>query len=140
MDKWDVVENVLKRGPITYYSITYEQHKNFYDFFGDGIVEGFLNSAYSRYNPGEENKIQGYAEIINQQQGESMIIEITTVWLTNMYTAKYFNGYVKSEIRNGIVKRIIINGQTSSSCFFKRFNRLTVITTSVEDANKLFAS
>ena len=79
MDKWDVVENVLKRGAITYYSITYEQHKNFYDFFGDGIVEGFLNSVYSRYNPGEENKIQGYAEIINQQRGESMIIEITSV-------------------------------------------------------------
>ena len=36
-----------------------------------------------------------------------------------MFTAKYFNGYVKSEIRNGIVKRIIINGQTGSSCFLK---------------------
>ena len=33
--------NVLKRGPITYYSITYEQHKTFYGFFGDGIVEDF---------------------------------------------------------------------------------------------------
>ena len=25
--------NVLKRGPITYYSINFNQHKNFYDFF-----------------------------------------------------------------------------------------------------------
>ena len=33
--------NVLKKGPITYYSITYEQHKTFYGFFGDGIVEDF---------------------------------------------------------------------------------------------------
>ena len=33
--------NVLKRGPITYCSITYEQHKTFYGFFGDGIVEDF---------------------------------------------------------------------------------------------------
>ena len=25
--------NVLKRGPTTYYSINFNQHKNFYDFF-----------------------------------------------------------------------------------------------------------
>ena len=69
------------------------------------------------YSPGKENKIQGYAEIINQQRGEFMITE-----------------------RNDIVKRIIINGQTGSSWFFKRFNRLTVIFTYFEDADKLFAS
>ena len=27
--------NILKRGSITYYTITYEHHKNFDDFFGD---------------------------------------------------------------------------------------------------------
>lgn len=69
-----------------------------------------------------------------------MITENTRVWLTNMFTAKYFNDYVKCKIRNDIVKRIIINGQTGSSWFFKRFNRLTVIFTYFEDADKLFAS
>ena len=60
--------NVLKRGPITYYTIIYEQHRNFYDFFSDQIVEDYLNSVYSRYNPDKENKIQDYAEVINQQE------------------------------------------------------------------------
>ena len=60
--------NVLKRRPITYYTIIYEQHRNFYDFFSDQIVEDCLNSVYSRYNPDKENKIQDYAEIINQQE------------------------------------------------------------------------
>ena len=102
--------NVLKRGPITYYTIIYEQHRNFYDFFSDQIVEDCLNSVYSRYNPDKENKIQDYAEIINQQRGEFIIIANNRVWLANTFTAKYFNDYVKSEIRDDIVKRIIING------------------------------
>ena len=103
--------NVLKRRPITYYTITYEQHRNFYDFFSDQIVEDCLNSVYSRYNPDKENKIQDYAEIINQQRGEFIITANNRVWLANTFTAKYFNDYVKSEIRDDIVKRIIINGQ-----------------------------
>ena len=39
-----------------------------------------------------------------------MITENTRVWLTNTFTDKYFNVYVKSKIRNDIVKTIIING------------------------------
>ena len=83
--------------------------------------------------------MQGYAEIINQQQGEFIIAENTRVWLTNTYTAKYFNDYVRGSIKSDIVKRIIINGQTGSSWYFKRFNRLTVITTSVQEAKKIFS-
>ena len=48
-----------------------------------------------------------------------MIIKNTRVWLTDTFTARYFNDYVKSEIRNDIVKRIMINGHTSSSWFLK---------------------
>ena len=33
--------NVLKRGRITYYSINFEQHKNFYDFFNSSMVDVF---------------------------------------------------------------------------------------------------
>ena len=109
-------------------------------FYGDRIVEDFLNSVYSRYNPDKENKIQGYAEIINQQRGEFIIFENTSVWLTNTFTAKYFNDYVTSEIRNDIVKRIIINGHTGSSWFFKRFNRLTVIVAPADYVNRIFSS
>ena len=43
--------NVLKRGPITYYSINFEQHKNFYDFFNSRIVDVFLDSVYETFRP-----------------------------------------------------------------------------------------
>ena len=65
--------NVLKRGPITYYSISFIQHKNFYDFFRSGAVDIFLDSVYETYRPIKENKIQGYAEIVNQQRGETIL-------------------------------------------------------------------
>ena len=58
--------NVLKRGSITYYSINFEQHKNFYDFFNSSMVDAFLGSVYEIFRPSTEKKIQGYAEIVNQ--------------------------------------------------------------------------
>ena len=68
----DLPFNILRRGPVIYYIKTFDQHKNFYDFFSTDIVENFLRSVYQVYRPPEkENKIQGYAEeIINQQRGE----------------------------------------------------------------------
>ena len=83
--------------------------------------------------------MQGYAEIVNQQQTEYIIAEITTVWLTNTYTAKHFNDYVRGSIRDDIIKRIIINGQTASGWYFKRFNRLTMIMTSVQEAKAIIS-
>ena len=84
--------------------------------------------------------MQGYTEIVNQQQREYIITESTRVWLTNTYTAKHFNDFVRGSIRDDIVKRIIINGQTGSSCHFKRFNRLTEIMTFVQEAKAVISS
>ena len=89
--------NVLNRGPITHFSINFSQHKNFYGLFSSGIVDAFLESVYEIYRPSKENKIQGYAEIINQQRGE-IILENKRVWLTNSFNSKYCNDFVRGEI------------------------------------------
>ena len=107
--------NILRRGAIIYFSISYNQHKN---FFQQQIVDDFLDSVYTRFNPDDQYMIQGYAEIINQQQGKLIIAESTPVWLTNTYTARDFNDYVRSSIKSEIVKRIIVNGLTGSSRYF----------------------
>ena len=66
--------NVLTRGPLTYYSINFEQHKNFYDFFNNSSADVFLYSVYETFRPSStEKKFQGYAEIINQQRGEIIV-------------------------------------------------------------------
>ena len=132
--------NVLKRGPITYYSINFIQHKNFYDFFNSSTVDVFLDSVYETFRSGnKESKFQGYAEIVNQQRGE-VILEDKCGWLTNSYNSKHFNDFVRGEIRDEITKRIIANGQTGSSWYFKRFQRLTVIVISLADSVKLLSS
>ena len=131
--------NVLNRGPITHYSINFMQHKNFYDLFSSGIVDAFLDSVYEIYRPSKENKIQGYAEIINQQRGD-IILEDKRVWLTNSFNSKYFNNFVRGEIRDEITKRIIVNGQTGSSWHFKRLERLSVIVVPLANSKELFSN
>ena len=131
--------NILKRGPIKYISINYNQHKNFYNFLGEQIVDDFLDSVHSRFVSGGEYKLQEYAEIINQQQGDFLIAQSTRVWLTNNYAGRYFNNFIKNSIKREIVKRIIFNGLTGSSWHFKRFQRLSVIAFPVSDYKTLMS-
>ena len=39
--------HVLKRGPITYFIVNFNQHNNFYNFFEESIVDDFLRSVYA---------------------------------------------------------------------------------------------
>ena len=129
--------NILRRGPITYCSISFDQHKNFYDFFSINVVDEFMNSVYAAYRPEKDNKIQGYAEIINQQRGELIVLEDSRVWLTNTFLSRHFNDFVRGELKDEIVKRVIVNGQSGSSWYFKRFERLCVVVTPVSDAKNI---
>ena len=130
--------NIIKRGPIIYYSINFDQHKNFYDFFTGDVVETFLNSVYQVFRSNKENKFQGYAEIINQQRGE-IVLEDKRVWLTNVYCSKYFNDFVRGEIKDEITKRVVVNGESGSSWHFKRFDRLNIML-SVAESIKLITA
>ena len=66
--------NILRRPPLAYYSPNFEQHRNLYDF-STNTVNILLDNFYQVYQHGnKENKIQAYAEIINQQQGEIVIL------------------------------------------------------------------
>lgn len=50
-------------------------------------MDDFLDSVYARFDLDDQYKIQGYVEIINQQQGKLIIAESIRVWLTNPNTA-----------------------------------------------------
>ena len=86
-------------------------------------------------------KFQGYFELVNQQltlDNQSFLTENRN-WVTNVYKSIYFNEFVRSEISNDIKKRIISNGLTGSSWYFKRFERLNITVISVKE-EKLFKS
>ena len=123
--------NILRRGTITYYSINYQQHKNFYDFFDEKIVEIFFNSVKKIFviDGRDEFKMQSYAEIKNYEQTEIVELENIRVWLTNVFVGRYSNDFVRGSMKENILKRVIINGSTGRSWLFKRFNKLQVIVT-----------
>ena len=86
--------NVVKRGPITYYSISFNQHREFYNFYEEQIVDDFLNSVYERFVTGKNFMFQGYFELINYQQTEIVNLENTRVWLTNVFQRSHYNPYI----------------------------------------------
>ena len=51
--------------------------------------------------------------------------------MTDIYVCKFFNEFVKGEIKNDFVKRVIVNEMTGSSWRFKRFERVSNIVTDI---------
>ena len=73
--------------------------------------------------------MQGYFELKNYQQTEIIELENARVWLTNVFVGRYFNEFIRGEMKREILKRVIINGSMCSSWLFKRFNKLQVLIT-----------
>ena len=43
--------NILRRDPIVYYSISFQQHKIFYDFYDESIFGSFFYSVQCSFTP-----------------------------------------------------------------------------------------
>ena len=123
--------SILWRGPVIYYSINFQQQKNFYDLYDGKIVDSFFDSVKEHFVPNERVciKMQEYIEIKNYQRIETVELENITVWLTNVFVDQCFNQFIRGEMKKDILKRIIVNGLTGSSLVFKWFNKLQVIIT-----------
>ena len=133
--------NILRRGVISYFSINYFQHKYFYNFFdGEKVVDRFLSRFERSLTPDKEVKFQGYDELINYQLSETIELESERVWLTDLFAGKYFNEYIRGEIRKNFLKRVIINGITGSSWQFKSFEKISKILTDLNQVKSLSAS
>lgn len=115
--------NTLKRGIITYYSVNFQQHDAYYDFYSSDMIDVFLNVVHDTFVP-QRNltyKFQAYFEIVNKQRtpDNNDFLTDNRTWLTNVFRFKYFNEFVKGEIRNEITKRIINNGQLAVAGILK---------------------
>ena len=124
--------NILRWGTITYVSINFQQHNRFYDFYNESAIESFLNFVKDLFAPaaeGKECKIQAYFELKNYKWTEFVDIENTRVWLTNVFSGRFFNDFIREHFKEDILKRIIVNGSIGSSWLFERFNKLQVIVT-----------
>ena len=73
--------------------------------------------------------------IVNSQPApRAEFAEITNsrVWQTNVYDGVYFNNFIKSNLAQDILKRVIMNDMTGGSWRFKRFDRICLAVSSYE--------
>ena len=138
---WLTLPTRVKRRSITYYSINYSQHKNVYDLFDAGkTVRDFLATLERSFVLTKKVRGQGYMELVNYQPIEIIELESKRVWLTDIFTCKFLKQYVRSEIKNDFLKRVIVNGMTGSSWRFKKFERLLIIDTGINRKASVFSS
>ena len=96
----DPPKNILRRGPKVYYSIYFQQHKKFYDFYDEGIIDSFFCSVQRSFTLSAlEIELQGYFELKIYQQIEITEIENITVWLIKVHVGKYFNRFARGQIK-----------------------------------------
>ena len=43
--------NFLRREQIVYYSVNFDQHRNYYDFFSTDMIDIFLDTVYDAFKP-----------------------------------------------------------------------------------------
>ena len=112
----DLPINISKRSIITYYSVNFFVNKNFYDFYdAQKIVNDFVLSFETKFSPGDKVKIQASVELINYQPTDITELGSERIWMTDVYVCKLFNEFVKGQIKNDLMKRVIISGMSGSS-------------------------
>ena len=104
---------VIKNGEITTYQISFEEHKNEYNFYNaQKIVDELLFKVASIFKPSSECQFKADFAIENIQDAPSGVantadIKTLRYWSTNVYRAVYLNEFVANGIRNDILKRVI---------------------------------
>ena len=122
--------DILKLRGLKIYSIEYQKHKNFYDFYNSEVcVEDFLRNVRYRFKSGSKKWIKCSFIIENIQnsihQGLRPILS-SRYWTTSPYEGVYLNDFILFGLKQDILSRIIINGMSGSSWHFKCFIYLSV--------------
>ena len=108
--------------------IDHGTHYNFYD--SQELVSDFLTVFENVFIPRADLRQVRFKctfTVVNgQPASRAGFAEITDsrVWQTNVHDSVYFNDFIKSNLSQDILKRIIINGMAGSSWRFKRFDRI----------------
>ena len=113
------------------FSINFDEHGIYYNFFdAREVVSEFLtvfeNMFILRPNLRAVSFKCTFAIVNHQPAPRVGFAEITDskVWQTNVCNGAFFNDYVKANLEGDFLKRVIMNGMTSGSWRFKRFDQL----------------
>ena len=121
------------------YEIKYSDHSSFYDFFNSQkLVDDFLSNVRRKIRRTNEyflircgfsiENIQPVLDNYNEP------LKDIRYWSTDPIETKSFNDFVYFNVRESILKRVIINGLTGSSWRFNRFVYINIKTFSVNES------
>ena len=116
---------------ITVYSIDYSKHKDNYNFFdSEKCVSDFLlNCRYNFKNTDQSKTFKCSFTIQNQQKfgiPNAPPSLDNRYWSTSPYESVYFNDFILFSLKGEILNRVIQNGLSGSSWFFKKFTSLSL--------------
>ena len=126
-------------GPIKIYEIRFENHSSDYDFFNsEQIVDEFSFVVKNRIQRSDADVFVRCGFSLENIQpstgGFDQPLRSSRYWSTDPILTKSFNDFVLFTIRDSVLKRVINNGLTGSSCRFNRFNYINIkVTTTPAD-------
>ena len=137
-----VVDNkpitVTEIGAVKKYEITFQEHSDSYDFFNsEKLVDEFLLLVKGKiFLSNTDYYIRCGFSLENMQAhltDDDVLLANSRYWSTESIQTKSFNDFIFFSLRESISKRVINNGLTGSSWFFKRFLYIHVKTIKVSD-------
>ena len=103
-----------------------------YDFYdAKKTVDDFAVAFERVFNLRKKVRLQGSMELINCMPTDIIELESRRIWMTDAYVCKFFNSFVKGEVKNDLIKKVIVNEMTGSSWRFKRFERIMFTVTNI---------
>ena len=115
------------------YCINFLEPGSFYDFYNSReVASEFLTVFENNFIPNtdlRQSRFKCSFTIVNRQPApRDGFAEITDIriWQTIVYDGIYFNDFIKSDLDNDILKRVIMNGISGSCWRFKRFDRICI--------------
>ena len=116
---------------ITIYSIDYSKHKDSYNLFdSEKCVSDFLLNCRTKFKNSEQNKTFKCSFTIQNQQ-KSPIPNVppsfdTRYWSTSPYESVFFNDFIFFSLKSEILNRVIQNGLSGCSWYFRKFASLSL--------------
>ena len=127
---------VLRFPGLTIYAIEFQKHfrisefQDFYKFFNsEEVVDDFLRNGKYKFESGGTKWIKSSITIENIQQSLYQDLKPlikSRYWTTPPYEGAYFNDFIFFALKQNILSRVIINGMTGSSWYFKCFVSLSL--------------
>ena len=122
--------DVLRLASLMIYSIEFRKHQIFYDFYNSELcVKNLFKNVRYRFKAGSKKWFKCSFVIENIQKslylGLQPIIN-SRYWTNATHDSVYFIDFIFFGLKQDILSRVIINGMSGSSWYFKRFISLAV--------------